>query len=105
MATGQKSGRNRSTATEKQYQLVRRRTLFDYVNQAERNLDENKYCSKAVLLDEASVEEFFVSRLLKDLGYEDSEIKPKTSLQEIAVSRGRKKENFRPDYALVTRDK
>jgi type I restriction enzyme M protein len=93
------------TGTVKQSQLVPRRTLFDYVNQAERNLDENKYCSKAVLRDEASVEEFFVSRLLKDLGYEDSEIKPKTSLQEIAVSRGRKKENFRPDYALVTRDK
>jgi len=82
-----------------------RRTLFDYVEQAEREAVRNKYCDRAVLKDEASVEEFFVSRLLKDLGYEDAEIRPKNTLQEIAISRGRKKENFRPDYAIVARDK
>jgi type I restriction enzyme M protein len=86
-------------------QRVPRRTLFDYVAQAEGEAVENKYCSKAVLRDEASVEDFFVSRLLKDLGYEDSEIRPKNTLQEIAISRGRKKENFRPDYAIAARDK
>jgi len=84
---------------------VTRKTLFDYVSQAERELPQNKYCLKSVLQDEASVEQFFVARLLKDLGYQDSEIRPKNTLQEIAVARGRKKENFRPDYAIVTREK
>lgn len=83
----------------------RRRTLLDYVEQAGREAVSNKYCDRLVLKDEASVEEFFVSRLLKDLGYEDSEIRPKNALQEIAISRGRKKENFRPDYAIVAHGK
>src|SRR5579859_2827774 len=82
-----------------------RRTLFDYVKEVEQESVTNKYCSRDVLRDEASVEEFFVSRLLKDLGYEDSEIKPKRTLKEIAVSRGRRQEKFRPDYAIVTRAK
>ena len=29
----------------------------------------------------ASVEQFFLTRLIEDLGYEDAQIKPKTSLQ------------------------
>jgi type I restriction enzyme M protein len=82
-----------------------RRTLFDYVEEAERKAAHNKYCDKSVLRDEASVEEFFVSRLLKDLGYKDSEIRPKNTLTAITVSRGRKQEHFRPDYALVCRGK
>jgi type I restriction enzyme M protein len=105
MAAGKTKGKGRPIRTGKTRELVPRRTLFDYVNQAEHDVDENKYCNRAVLRDEASVEEFFVSRLLKDLGYEDSEIRPKNTLQEIAISRGRKKENFRPDYAIVTRNK
>lgn len=87
-------------------QHARRRTVYDYVQQAEGMLDQNKYCKKEVLLDEPSVEQFFISRLLKDLGYEDAEIRPKNTLEEIAISRGgRKKENYRPDYAIVTRGK
>jgi type I restriction enzyme M protein len=50
------------------------------------------------LSNEPSVEEFFVSRLLKDLGYSDSEIKPKKGLEELTIGRGRKKESHRPDY-------
>lgn len=89
----------------KPHSALRHPSLLDYVDQAERESEGNKYCNRAVLRDEASVEEFFASRLLKDLGYQDSEIRPKNTLEEIAVSRGRRKENFRPDYAVVSRSK
>ena len=36
---------------------------------------ENKYCRLADLTNEASVESFFLLRLLKDLGYKDDEIR------------------------------
>lgn len=60
----------------------------------------NKFCRSTDLSNEASVEAFFVSRLLGDLGYADEEILPKKSIQELKIPRGRKKEPFRPDYLL-----
>lgn len=78
-----------------------RPSLFDYVRSAQQESTANKYCEKGILLDEASVEEFFVSRLLDDLAYEDTEIMPKKALTELTISRGRKKEKYRPDYVLV----
>ncbi len=81
----------------------RRPTLFDYIIDAEKSADKNKYCSKSVLGNEASVEEFFIRRLLKDLGYHDEEIKPKESLDEVAIPKGHKKEKYKPDYVLVTK--
>lgn len=60
----------------------------------------NDFCRIADLGNEASVEQFFVSRMLAALGYLDEQIAPKTTLSELAVSRGRRKVNFRPDYAL-----
>jgi type I restriction enzyme M protein len=80
---------------------IQRPTLFDYVAVAEKNVEVNKYCAKAVLDNEASVEQFFVQKLLSDLGYKDEEIKPKKSLSELTVSLGHKKENYKPDYVLV----
>lgn len=71
------------------------------MDEAERTASSNKYCDVTVLRDEASVEPFFVTRLLKDLGYKDKEIHPKQTLRTIAVAKGRRKENYRPDYALV----
>ncbi len=62
----------------------------------------NKYCRATDLVNEASVESFFVMRLLEDLGYEDSEIFPKTAIQELKISRGRKKEPYKPDYVIQT---
>ena len=61
---------------------------------------KNKYASEADLSNEASVEQFFVNRLLADLGYKDAQIKPKASLSELLVSRGRNTVKWRPDYAL-----
>lgn len=60
----------------------------------------NKFCRAADLGNESSVEQFFVNRLIADLGYEDREVKPKTSLDTIRVGKGRKKEPYKPDYLL-----
>jgi type I restriction enzyme M protein len=60
----------------------------------------NKFCELDNLSNEASVEQFFVSRLLPDLGYRDHQIKPKTSLQELVVSLGVRRMKYKPDYAL-----
>ncbi|MFA5867816.1 MAG: N-6 DNA methylase [Actinomycetota bacterium] len=82
-----------------------RPTLLDSLSRAGKDAKSNKYCDKAVLVDESSVETFFINRLLKDLGYKDSEIRPKVSLKEIVVARGRKKEGYRPDYVIYCNEK
>ncbi|MGI4792057.1 MAG: hypothetical protein ACRYFS_24810 [Janthinobacterium lividum] len=81
-----------------------RRSLFDYMDAVEEDATENKYCAKMTMHNEAGVEQFFVYPLLKDLGYKDNEIRVKESLTEIVVSRGRKGEAYKPDYALVCED-
>lgn len=60
----------------------------------------NKFGKLADLGNEASVEQFFVGRLLSDLGYEDRQIRPKATLDELSISTGRKSKKWRPDYAL-----
>jgi type I restriction enzyme M protein len=62
---------------------------------------QNKYCKSSDLSNEASVESFFVLRLLADLGYEDSEIRTKRVIDELKVAKGRKREPYRPDYLIV----
>jgi type I restriction enzyme M protein len=57
------------------------------------------------LTNESSVEQFFVIRLLADLGYADSFIKTKDVLPWKDIGRGRKKEKYRPDYMLYINDK
>lgn len=65
----------------------------------------NKYCSLRDLTNESSVEQFFVIRLLKDLGFSDSEILTKTSIKELVIGKGSKKINYKPDYAIKLRNK
>lgn len=65
----------------------------------------NNFCRAKDLSNEASVEQFFVNRLLKALGYEDSEIKPKTAIDELKIGKGRKKEPWKPDYMIVCKKK
>lgn len=60
----------------------------------------NKFCRSDALSNEASVEQFFVARLLEDLGYEDNEIKPKTAISALPVGKGRKKEPYKPDFLI-----
>lgn len=66
---------------------------------------ENKYCRIADLSNEASVESFFVLRLLKDLGYADGEIKTKQSIASLNISRGRGREAYKPDFLLMGENK
>ena len=54
----------------------------------------NKYCRATDLTNEASVEAFFVNRLLADLGYHDNEIKTKRAIQELRIPRGRQSELY-----------
>lgn len=75
-----------------------RRSLFDAL--AEQG-HKNAFCEKKDLTNEASVEAFFVNRLLKDLGYKDSQIKTKSAISDVVVSRGSKKIKYRPDYILL----
>jgi type I restriction enzyme M protein len=46
---------------------------------------QNKFCLSADLSNEASVESFFVLRLLSELGYSDNEIKPKQAIQALQI--------------------
>lgn len=68
-------------------------------------MSSNLFCKKSNLTNESSVEQFFVIRLLKFLGYRDSQIKTKTSIKSLAIGRGSKKENYKPDYAIKLKGK
>ncbi|MFF0226666.1 N-6 DNA methylase [Streptomyces sp. NPDC004629] len=60
----------------------------------------NMFCERAVLGNEASVEQFFVNRLISALDYADDQVRPKESLDELMVNQGRSRKRYRPDYAL-----
>ena len=80
-----------------------RRSLFDSLPVTR---DQNLYCRRDTLTNEASVEQFFVNRMLADLGYRDSQIKPKHSIAELTVSLGgARTERYKPDYVLTLRKK
>lgn len=68
---------------------------------------KNKYCSVDVLRNEADVEQNFLRRLLEDLGYSDSEILPKQSLDSLTVGgmRGHAKRKYKPDFGLRAKRK
>jgi type I restriction enzyme M protein len=61
---------------------------------------KNKFGSLRDIHNESDVEQFFVIRLLRDLGYKDDQIRTKESLDELKIGRGRKKELYKPDYVL-----
>ena len=62
----------------------------------------NIFCNKKDLKNEATVESFFVDRLLDNLGYPDEDISLKESISEFAVGKGSKKVLYKPDYILKT---
>ena len=61
---------------------------------------KNKYCDLKNLNNEDSVENFFLDRIIKDLKFKDSEIKTKQSIKQLSISKGRRKELYKPDYVL-----
>jgi type I restriction enzyme M protein len=82
---------------------IPRRSLFDSISE---HSDENLYCRLNDLTNEASVETFFVNRLLDDLGYTDNQVQTKKSIAEHTVSLGGAKTvRYKPDYVLTFRKK
>jgi type I restriction enzyme M protein len=77
---------------------LNRPTFYDDLGS--KNIKENLFCHIDDLGNEASVESFFVDRLLKELEYEDSEIKTKEGIDSLSIPQGRKKKNYKPDYVL-----
>jgi len=75
-----------------------RPTFYDAFD--EEGAGENLFCHIDDLSNEASVESFFVDRLLKELGYEDSEIKTKEAIDELPIPEGREESKYEPDYVL-----
>jgi type I restriction enzyme M protein len=63
---------------------------------------KNKYCTLSSLRNEADVEQNFVRRLIEDLGYSDSEILPKQSLEFLVIGgmRGHPQASYKPDFGL-----
>jgi len=86
----------------KNFRKIYKRNIYEpkslFINKLK--MVKNKYCEIKDLTNESSVEQFFVIRLLKDLGYPDKSIMPKKSLSKLTIGRGSKKENYKPDYAL-----
>ncbi len=80
-----------------------RPTLFDNIEPDRK--DKNVYCRLKDLTNEASVETFFVNRLLFDIGYKDHHIKTKESVERIRMSLGSRIVHYKPDYCIIVRKK
>jgi len=61
---------------------------------------KNKFCELRNLRNESDVEQFFVIRLLKDLGYKDSLIETKATIREESIGKGKGRKNYKPDYVV-----
>jgi len=62
---------------------------------------KNLFCDFSDLRNEASVETFFVDRLLTYLGYPDSRIRTKESIEKLPIPKGHTTEKYAPDYVLL----
>jgi len=63
---------------------------------------KNKYCDLKNLNNEDSVENFFLDRVIQDLKFKDNQIKTKQSIKQLSISKGRRKELYKPDYVLYS---
>jgi len=63
-------------------------------------MKKNIFCNKENLRNESDVEQFFVIRLLKELGYKDVNIFTKRTLPYHSIGKGLKKRLHRPDYVI-----
>ncbi len=78
--------------------FVKRKSILESIDY---HLDRNIYCERKDLSNEASVETFFVNRMLADLGFKDKHIKTKESLKNLTIARGSKQYPYKPDYCIV----
>lgn len=70
-------------------------------NSRNASLQKNRFCSRGDLRNEATVESFFVDRLVRALKYPDGKIRLKETLTKITIGRGSSKERYQPDYVLL----
>jgi len=61
---------------------------------------KNKYCDKSNLRNESDVEQFFVSKLLVEMGYSSDYTETKPTLPELSIGKGKTKKRYAPDYVL-----
>ncbi|MCK5930989.1 MAG: N-6 DNA methylase [Fulvimarina manganoxydans] len=65
---------------------------------------KNKFTEARLLTNEASVEDLFAGRLIRDLGYADHDISHKASITPVEIRLGSRRTRYSPDYILnVTR--
>lgn len=79
-----------------------RKTLFDHFKL---DNEKNLYCNLKNLTNEASVESFFINRMLSDMKYNDINIKTKESIDELPIPKGSKTINYKPDYCIIINKK
>ena len=61
---------------------------------------ENMFCKRSDLRNESDVESNFIDRLLKELGYSDTNIFRKHALPQHKIGKGVHRRIHRPDYAI-----
>ena len=62
--------------------------------------EENIFCILSDLRNESDVEQFFVIRLLKSLGYKDKNIHTKETIKVKKIGKGRSRKDYKPDYLI-----
>lgn len=75
-----------------------RPNLFDDIIKSS---GKNIYCNFDDLSNEASVEAFFMTPMLQDLGYPNKNIKTKQSITKLKIAIGSKSYFYKPDYCIV----
>jgi type I restriction enzyme M protein len=60
----------------------------------------NMFCKLKNLRNEADVEQFFIIKLLKALGFDDDFIETKKTIPEESLGKGKKKHRYHPDYLV-----
>ena len=64
-------------------------------------MSKNDFCKRSNLTNEASVENWFVDRLLAYLGFDEDDILVKTSIREFKVGQGARASLYKPDYIVT----
>ena len=77
-------------------EYVKRKSMLENIDF---HIDRNLYCERKSLINEASVESFFVLPFLYDLGFKEKNIKTKESIDKLQIAKGHKKILYKPDYA------
>lgn len=74
-----------------------RQTVFDGIRA---DLSRNMFTERKLLTNEATVEKFFLDKLIKDLGYKDRNILPQAVIARENVPMGSRSTPYRPDYVI-----